>query len=50
LRIQALENEVHEAWMSAEHANSQNEKLQNELDCKSFHVDTLGMASPFASM
>ena len=46
LKIQALKNEVHEAWMSVQDANRQNEKLQNELDCRSFHVDSLGI-NPF---
>ncbi|KAI5062062.1 hypothetical protein GOP47_0022601 [Adiantum capillus-veneris] len=44
LKIQELKNEVHQAWLSVQDANRQNEKLQSELDCRSLHVDSLAQA------
>lgn len=35
-------NECHEAWMSLDDSNSQNENLRTELDSMSFHVEFLG--------
>jgi kinesin family protein C2/C3 len=44
-KVQELQNECHEAWISLQDANRTNEMLRDDLVAKSLCCDSLGICS-----